>query len=494
MYQVKKRNGDLEMFELGKIKSAIKRTFESCNRNYQDSIIETLSIKAVANAEKKVSNDILSVEDIQDSVESILMGYGYEDVSKAYILYRKQHEKARNAKDTVLDYKKLIEGYTKAEDWRVKENSTVTYSLGGLILGNSGAVTANYWLSEIYDDEVANAHRNCDFHLHDLSMLSAYCFTGDTVVKSLDGKNRTFEQLVKDNVKELWVYSYDTENNKVVIAKAENPRVTRYVSELVEITLASGKKIRCTKDHPIMKRDGSYIEASKLKPNMSVMPLNISEKGKYVGINKFWTNTTRDKSYVHRWVAEQVCGRPLEKDEVVHHMNEDKHDNRPENLKIMKDSEHRSLEIRKTMESNIWIENNKSRLIEYNKSDTKRKSVSDYAKSRERDSAGRFIEFSYNADADINKSAYNHRVRKVETIKLNNDVPVYDLTVPVYHNFAVGGDIFVHNCAGWSLKQLIKEGLGGVPGKITSKPAKHLSTLCNQMVNFLGCLQNEWAG
>ena len=175
MYQVKKRNGDLEMFELGKIKSAIKRTFESCNRNYQDSIIETLSIKAIANAEKKVSNDILSVEDIQDSVESILMGYGYEDVSKAYILYRKQHEKARNAKDTVLDYKKLIEGYTKAEDWRVKENSTVTYSLGGLILGNSGAVTANYWLSEIYDDEVANAHRNCDFHLHDLSMLSAYC-------------------------------------------------------------------------------------------------------------------------------------------------------------------------------------------------------------------------------------------------------------------------------------------------------------------------------
>lgn len=175
MYQVKKRNGDLEMFELGKIKSAIKRTFESCNRNYQESIIETLSIKAVANAEKKVSNDILSVEDIQDSVESILMGYGYEDVSKAYILYRKQHEKARNAKDTVLDYKKLIEGYTKAEDWRVKENSSIGYSLGGLILGNSGAVTANYWLSEIYDDEISNAHRNCDFHIHDLSMLSGYC-------------------------------------------------------------------------------------------------------------------------------------------------------------------------------------------------------------------------------------------------------------------------------------------------------------------------------
>ena len=175
MYQIKKRNGELEMFELQKIKSAITRTFESCNRSYQDSIIETLAIKSIANAEKKIKDDILSVEDIQDSVESILMGYGYEDVSKAYILYRKQHEKARNAKETVLDYKKTINGYINAEDWRVKENSTVIYSLGGLILSNSGAVTANYWLSEIYDEEVANAHRNCDIHIHDLSMLSGYC-------------------------------------------------------------------------------------------------------------------------------------------------------------------------------------------------------------------------------------------------------------------------------------------------------------------------------
>lgn len=175
MYQVKKRNGDLEMFELSKIKSAITRTFEACGRNYQDSIVETLAIKSVANAEKKIKDNVLSVEDIQDSVESILMGYGYEDVSKAYILYRKQHEKARNAKETVLDYKKTIEGYTKARDWRVKENASIDFSLGGLILGNSGAVTANYWLSEIYDDEIANAHRNCDIHIHDLSMLSAYC-------------------------------------------------------------------------------------------------------------------------------------------------------------------------------------------------------------------------------------------------------------------------------------------------------------------------------
>lgn len=175
MYQIKKRSGELELFELSKIKSAIKRTFDSCNRNYQESIIETISIKSVADAETKIKDNVLNVEDIQDSVEKVLMTYGYEDVAKAYILYRKQHERVRNAKDTLLNYKKTIEGYKNKDDWRVKENSTVTYSLGGLILNNSGAMVANYWLSEIYDEEIANAHRNCEMHIHDLSFLSAYC-------------------------------------------------------------------------------------------------------------------------------------------------------------------------------------------------------------------------------------------------------------------------------------------------------------------------------
>lgn len=175
MYHVKKRNGEVVDFDIEKIRSAIIKTFESCGRNYQDSIIESIVIKSVANAEKKIKDSVLEVEDIQDSVEATLMNFGYEDVAKAYILYRKQHEKARNAKNTLLDYKKTIEGYVDASDWRVKENASIDYSLGGLILGNSGAVTANYWLSEIYDDEIANAHRNCDFHIHDLSILASYC-------------------------------------------------------------------------------------------------------------------------------------------------------------------------------------------------------------------------------------------------------------------------------------------------------------------------------
>ena len=128
-----------------------------------------------ADFEGKIKNDLIQVEDIQDSVESILIQSGYSDVAKAYILYRKQREKIRNMKSTILDYKELVDSYVKATDWRVKENSTVTYSVGGLILNNSGAITANYWLSEIYDEEIANAHRSGDIHLHDLSMLTGYC-------------------------------------------------------------------------------------------------------------------------------------------------------------------------------------------------------------------------------------------------------------------------------------------------------------------------------
>ena len=107
--------------------------------------------------------------------KKILSESGYADVAKTYILYRKQREKIRNMKSTILDYKKLVDSYVKSTDWRVKENSTVTYSVGGLILNNSGAITANYWLSEIYDQEIADAHRQAEIHIHDLSMLTGYC-------------------------------------------------------------------------------------------------------------------------------------------------------------------------------------------------------------------------------------------------------------------------------------------------------------------------------
>ena len=175
MYQVLKRDGKVVDFDLSKITQAITMAFEAQEKNYVPSVIDFLALKVTANFESKIKENLISVEDIQDSVESVLVQAGYDDVAKAYIIYRRQREKVRNIGSTTLDYKELVDNYVKINDWRVKENSTVTYSVGGLILSNSGAITANYWLSEIYDDEIANAHRNADIHLHDLSMLTGYC-------------------------------------------------------------------------------------------------------------------------------------------------------------------------------------------------------------------------------------------------------------------------------------------------------------------------------
>ena len=175
MYRVVKRDGKIKDFDISKITSAIVRAFDAKQKDYNPSIIDFLALKVTAHFQDKIHNELITVEDIQDSVETVLIQAGYDDVAKAYILYRRQHENVRNAKNTFLDYKSLVNNYLKINDWRVKENSTVTYSVGGLILSNSGAITANYWLSEVYDDEVANAHRNGDIHIHDLSMLTGYC-------------------------------------------------------------------------------------------------------------------------------------------------------------------------------------------------------------------------------------------------------------------------------------------------------------------------------
>ena len=175
MFQVIKRDGSKADFTLTKINNAIMKAFTATQMSYNNDIIDLLALRVTADFQKKVENDEIHVEDIQDSVERVLGQAGYEEVAKAYILYRKQREKMRTMKSTILDYKDVVNSYVKVEDWRVKENSTVTYSVGGLILSNSGAVTANYWLSEIYDEEIAEAHRNADIHIHDLSMLTGYC-------------------------------------------------------------------------------------------------------------------------------------------------------------------------------------------------------------------------------------------------------------------------------------------------------------------------------
>ena len=175
MLSVKKRDGSIVEFNLSKIEKAIEKAFIAEHVSYTQEIIQLLSLKVTSNFDEKVKGDVISVEDIQDAVEITLIQAGYVKVAKAYMLYRQQHTTLRNVASTTLDYKKLVDNYLRVSDWRVKENSTVTYSVGGLILSNSGAITANYWLSQIYDQEIGEAHKNADIHIHDLSMLTGYC-------------------------------------------------------------------------------------------------------------------------------------------------------------------------------------------------------------------------------------------------------------------------------------------------------------------------------
>ena len=175
MFIVSKRNGEKVDFNIQKIKDAIDKAFIACKRETHPSIIDDLAQRVAAAFGSKIKNGVITVEEIQDSVEEVLIKYDYGDVAKAYILYRKKHEDIRKTKETLINYKKVVDNYLNVNDWRVKENSTVTYSVGGLILSNSGAITANYWLSEVYDEEIANAHRNAEIHIHDLAMLTGYC-------------------------------------------------------------------------------------------------------------------------------------------------------------------------------------------------------------------------------------------------------------------------------------------------------------------------------
>ncbi len=175
MLNIRKRNGEIVPFDITKIENAIEKAFIAEGKSYNKDMLDMLALRVTAAVNDKVVGDSVAVEDIQDAVEVVLIQCGYVEVAKSYILYRKQHEKIREMSSTALDYKNTVNNYLKINDWRVKENSTVTYSVGGLILSNSGAVTANYWLSEIYDEEIAKAHREAAIHIHDLSMLTGYC-------------------------------------------------------------------------------------------------------------------------------------------------------------------------------------------------------------------------------------------------------------------------------------------------------------------------------
>jgi ribonucleoside-triphosphate reductase len=177
---VVKRSGEIEPYDRTKIRSAIGKAFAAAGiKDGGDGRIEAITCRVEELIQEMMAsrhpNSIPAIEEIQDLVENALVEAKETVVAKAYILYRAKHEAIRDARKLMLDIDSTMDGYLKQKDWRVNENANVNYSLGGLILHNSGSITANYWLKNIYSPEIAAAHRNADFHIHDLSMFSGYC-------------------------------------------------------------------------------------------------------------------------------------------------------------------------------------------------------------------------------------------------------------------------------------------------------------------------------
>jgi len=172
---IRKRDGKLVPYDNYKIANAILKAAEAVGEGDFSRAHEVAKQVENVIGQKFHANSIPAVEEIQDIVEKVLIEQGYAAVAKAYILYREQRRRVRSTNDLLLDIAHTMDGYLKQEDWRVNENSNVNYSLGGLILHNSGAITANYWLEKRYSPDISNAHRNGDIHIHDLSMFSGYC-------------------------------------------------------------------------------------------------------------------------------------------------------------------------------------------------------------------------------------------------------------------------------------------------------------------------------
>ena len=177
--KVVKRDGRIEQYDRGKIYNAVAKAIRAVKGDVDDDLAEKLTRKTEEKLEKFMDgrhpNSVPAIEEIQDLVESVLIEAKEVDLAKAYILYRARHEVIRDTKKLMLDINATMDGYLSQSDWRVNENANVNFSLGGLILHNSGTITANYWLKNIYPESIASAHINADFHIHDLSMFSGYC-------------------------------------------------------------------------------------------------------------------------------------------------------------------------------------------------------------------------------------------------------------------------------------------------------------------------------
>lgn len=174
-----KRNGTIEKYNRHLIAEAIRKAVIAVRDEDNPDLVASLTMQVEEKLKSFMSerhpNSAPAIEEIQNLVETVLVEAKEVGIAKAYILYRARHEMIRDTKKLMVNINSTMDGYLSQSDWRVKENANVNFSLGGLILHNSGTITANYWLKNIYTDEIAEAHRNADFHIHDLSMFSGYC-------------------------------------------------------------------------------------------------------------------------------------------------------------------------------------------------------------------------------------------------------------------------------------------------------------------------------
>lgn len=173
MLKVVKRDGSIVDFHIEKIEGAIQKAFDSLNKVYDVSVIELLSLRVTSEFDTKIKENKINVEDIQDCVEDVLSITGYADVAKAYILYRKQRENVRELQNQSDIYKHLIDEYLQGEEKEPSDHLLSMYSVGGLMLSNSAAITRNYWLNTVYDSQISKAHQNGDIYIHDLGMMTA---------------------------------------------------------------------------------------------------------------------------------------------------------------------------------------------------------------------------------------------------------------------------------------------------------------------------------
>lgn len=368
---------------------------------------------------------------------------------------------------------KLIQDYLDESSFYVRENSNNDYAYPSFKSYLSGSLIAGYALDTMYNGEIGEAHKKGDIHIHDLSnALAVYCcFTGDTRVFLLDGTTPTLKELA-DRKDQYWVLSRDSEGN-IVPSIAKNARLTRR-EEIIQVDMSGGISIKCTPDHKIMMRDGSFKEAKDLRGKDSIMPLYVSDAGR--GYKVIKDSKIGLSEYLHRLVAKSHFNISDLHGKVVHHKNGNKSDNTPDNLEVLDDIEHRSLEMSKTMSTESRKQLSREQITARNKSEEHRELVSGVAINRKRDSKGRF---------------YNHCVlRKPISIGYEE---VYCLDVPSYGNFALADGIFVHNC-GWSLRELLEEGFNGIVNRNNFDAPKHLRTACHQMANFLTTLQMEASG